>query len=163
MKWEINGVSTELEEILEELKNQNLPLGVIVFGADSGLKAKVYKLLRSKLGEPLSFDRTGLDGYVGQVKASFRKGHPVLVCISGDDSLYHGLYCQLAKRLQNLGARTVACVYVKVGRRDNIDFTVIDKEEGFDHQAYYRQIKKLTDDPPSFSGFSCSIIVEDDD
>ena len=163
MQWEINGVSIEQEEMLEELKHQPLPLGVIVFGADSGLKARVYQLLRRKLGEPLFFDRISLDCYVGQIKMAFKHGRPVIVCMCGDDSIHHGSIQQLANRLKNLGARTIVGVYVKVTRRDDIDFAVLEREADFGYRVYCRQIKKLATDPPALDNFGCAIVVESDD
>ena len=163
MQWEMNGVSIEQEEMLEELKHQPLPLGILVFGADSGLKAKVYQLLRRKMGGPMSFDRMSLDGYIGQVRMTFKNDRPVLVCLRGDESIHHGSYQQLARRLRNLGARTIIGVFVKAHRCDDIDFAFVENEASFDHMVYHHQIKKLLSDPPVLDDFNCAIIARSDD
>ena len=162
MDWKIDGVSIEPEEMFEDLKHRNLPLGVIVFGADSALKADVYRMFRKHLGQPLAIDRKGINGYTGQIRASFHKGQPILVCLHGDKSLASD--CQsVTRRLQKLGAHTLVGIYAKAYRSDAINFSAIDAEADFDLQAYYRQINSLLNNPPSPEPFHCFITVESSD
>ena len=160
----MNGVSIEPEEALAEINHDFYrPLSVVIFGADSGLKAKTYKGFRRQLlGGPLSFDRHGLSPtYHGKVKTFFHEGRPVLVCMSGDDSMRHGARHKLVKQLRALGSRTIVGVYVEVDRSDKIDFSAIDNS-GLTHPAYYRQIDKFRQDPPTADGLNFYLVINSD-
>lgn len=159
MNWEMNGVGIEPEELFELLKHFAPPLGIIIFGADSALKADIYRVFRRHLDKPLAFERKGIDGRTSQIRLFYHEDRPVLICLHGNQSLAFG--CQsVAKRLRALGAHTLVGVYVKVSRCDPINFRAIDIEAGFDHRTYYRQIKELNDNLPPSNLFHHFVIVE---
>lgn len=160
MNWEIDGVSKSEKYVTELLAGDTYahPMGVIVFGADSGLKAKAYRRIRGKLKQPLTFDRASLDGYVGQIKTAFDQGHSVLVCMSGADSVHHGERHQLVKRLYGLGAASVITVFAKATENDSADFGYLDRS-GLKYSKYLRHINKLLADPPTYGGVDGFITV----
>lgn len=159
MEWEMDGVSIEPEEMFQVLKHYPLPLGVIIFGADSKLKADVYETFCRHLGEPLAFKRKSIEGYIGQIRASFHKGCPVIVCLHGNNCLASERQ-SISRRFKKLGARTLVGVYAKAYRSDAIDFDATDSESGFSYRDYYRQIESLSNDPPAYDLFLCFITVE---
>ena len=163
MSWEINGVGVEPEEVYAELKHFIPPVAVLVIGADSELKEKVYKTLRKRLDEPLNFNRKGIGGHTKAVKAAIQKGQPLIVCLSGRDSTRPGLYLNEIYRLQKFGVHTVVGVFVKVSKGDAINLNTIGKDPDFDHTAYYEQIKFLAKHPPQSKIFDHFIVVENDD
>ena len=163
MNWEMDGVSIEPEELFEVLKFHAFPLGVIIFGADSALKADVYRIFRRHLGRPLSFDRKGINSHTGQIRSAFHQGQPVLVCLHGNMSMSADRQSMI-RRLEHLGAHTLVGVYANASRRDPINFQAIDLEADFDHRAYYRQLQALADRPPTpEEPFHCFITVESSD
>ena len=163
MDWEMYGVSIEPEEVFETLKHCARPLAVIIFGADSALKTDVYKIFRKNLnGGSMAVDRVKIDGFNGQIRATFREGYPVLVCLHGNRSLANNRH-STAQRLKKLGARTLVGVYAKAYRSDVVSFNAIDREDDFDIQDYYRQINSLLNNPPSSEPFHYLITVESSD
>lgn len=159
MEWETKGVSVEPEEVLEIIKNDlKPPYGIVVFGADSGLKAKVYEYFRRNTGGPLAFDRCGIEGHTKQVQARLEDGKPVLVCMHGSDAIHHGARVDLVNRLRRLGATSVVGVYVKATRQDGINYKALDMD--LDYPTYYRQVDKLAQDPPSNKRYDLFVVVE---
>ena len=164
MIWEINGVSREVEEVIAEINNDlPLPLGIVLFGADSWLKAKLCKQLRRYLDEPLVFDRQGIEGpYIDIARTFFRQEKPVLVCMTGHESIHYGLYRHRVEQLRRLGAATVVGFFARATGKDDIDYALRDFDPQFGHKVYHQQIKKLTEDPPHRKDFDYFVVVHSD-
>ena len=164
INWEMNGVSAEKEEVFAEINHElPRPLGVVLFGADSSLKAGVYKQLRGGLaGSPLALRQGIGSAYARQAKEFLAQGRPILIRLSGDESVHHGLRHKCVKQLEELGAKSVVGVYAKATDDSPIDYAMREVDSTFDYPQYRRQIKKLLDDPPSPDGLDCFIVVEDD-
>lgn len=162
MFWEIDGVSKSEKAVIELLSGDTYahPMGVVVFGADSGLKTKAYKRLRGKIAgkQVLGIDHSGIDGYVGQVGAAFRRGDSVIVCFPGEDSVHSGSVFHLERRLTQLGAKSVVAVYAAAVKGDSPDYAYLDRS-GLSYAKYIRQLEKLAADPPTYGGVDGFITV----
>ena len=159
MSWQVNGVSVEPEEVYAEvIHSMPKPVGIIVFGADSALKAKTFHRFGDKVGRSVYFSIENIH-HLEYIGATIGRGRSIVACIRGDDSMHHVLRRQIARQMRASGARKVIGVYVNVAKFDEIDFSAIATEKNFNHQTYYRQIDKLSQDPPTADGFDLYIIV----
>lgn len=162
MSWQVNGVSVEPEEVYAEvIHSMPKPVGIIVFGADSALKAKTFHRFGDKVGRSVYFSIENIH-HLEYIGATIGRGRSIVACIRGDDSMHHVLRRQIARQMRASGARKIIGVYAEATKLDKIDFSVIATEHSFNHQAYYRQIDKLSQDPPTGDDFDFYIIITSD-
>ena len=161
MSWEMNGVSIESEEVFASINHELPRSAVVIFGADSELKARYYKQFRQQIqAGPLAFHRQAISpAYAKKIKASLAEGQSVLICMSGKDSTSYALRQEIVWQLHELGVKTVIGVYVKVSGSNPIDFNLFETKRGFDYNEFRRQVKSLGKTPPLTNEFDRFLVI----
>lgn len=112
-KWEINRVSTS-ERIFDKINNEMAqPVGIVIFGADCGLKDEVYM----QCVERICNLATGYGGNgnmpLRAAGRAFSERKNVLTAMFGGASGDHQQRHQVVTALRDLGAQSVVGIYVK--------------------------------------------------
>lgn len=144
--WEMRRVSTS-EEIFEVItKKLPQPVGIVVFGADCGLKDETYMECEERIPNLAT-------GYGGKgsmplraAKQPLSDGRSVLTVMHGNSSGVHKERHDVVTALRELGAKSVVGIYAKAKADPNLCRSVAE------FQALCAQVQRLAKCPPTAEG-----------
>lgn len=118
MKYEMVEHSGNFNDILEKISCMDGPIGIMLFGADSGLKEMLFhRIIQHSsmlFGEQMySRGRSGLDMFETE-RIVAENGGGILIKLNGDASTKYGGRHRVAMGLHNDGMQSIVGIYVKV-------------------------------------------------